>query len=48
MARPTLIDLNPNEFNYCPGMISLYECSGSRNAVDALSTKISVPVKQKM
>ena len=35
IARPTLVDLNLAEFNYCPGIISLDECSGSRNAVDA-------------
>ena len=47
MARSTLIDLNPVEFNHCPVMISLDKCSGGRNVVDALSTNIFVPVKEK-
>ena len=47
ISRPTLIDLNPVEFNYFPVMISLDKCSGSFNAADALSTKIFVAVKQK-
>ena len=43
MIRPTLIDLNAIELNYFPFMISLDKCKGSWNAVDDLSTKISVP-----
>ena len=43
MIRPTLIDLNAIELNYFPFMISLDKCQGSCNAVDDLSTKISVP-----
>ena len=43
MIRPTLIDLNAIELNYFPFMISLDKCKGSCNAVDDLSTKISVP-----
>lgn len=45
MGRPTLIDLNLAEFNYCPDRISLDECSGTHNAADALPTKIFVSVK---
>ena len=40
MVRPTLIDMNPNEFKYYPFMISLNNCTGSCNA---LSPKICVP-----
>ena len=47
MARPTLIKLNPVEFNYYPFMISLDKCNGSYNVVDDLSTKICVPSKTK-
>ena len=43
MIRPTLIDLNAIELNYFLFMISLDKCQGSCNAVDDLSTKISVP-----
>ena len=46
MARATLIDLNPVEFNYFPSVISLDECSGSRNAVEAISTKKIVKKKE--
>ena len=42
MTRPTLIDLNSVKFIYYPFMISLGKCNGNRNAVDDLSTKISV------
>ena len=42
MIRPTLIDLNAIELNYFQFMISLDKCKGSCNAVDDLSTKISV------
>ena len=37
MARPTLIDMNPNELKYYPFMISLNKCNGS---CDVLSPKI--------
>ena len=37
MARPTLIDMNPNELKYYPFMISLNKCNGSCNV---LSPKI--------
>ena len=47
MIRPTLIDLNPVELNHYPFMISLGKCNGSCNAVDKLSKKIRVQVKQK-
>ena len=47
MIRPTLIDLNPVEFNYYQFMISLDKCNESCNAVDDLSTKISVPSETK-
>ena len=45
--RPTLIDLNPVEFNYYLFMISLNKCSGSCNSVDDLSIKICVSSKIK-
>ena len=44
MVRPTLIDMNPNEFKYYPCMISLNKCTGSCNA---LSPKICVPKEVK-
>ena len=40
MVRPTLIDMNPNEFKYYPFIISLNKCTISCNI---LSPKISVP-----
>ena len=46
-CRPTLIELNPIEFNYYPFIISLDKCNGSCNFVDGLSTKICVPSKTK-
>ena len=42
MTRPTLIDLNSVKLIYYPFMISLDKCNGNRNAIDDLSTKISV------
>ena len=48
MNRPTLIDLNPVNFNYYPFMISPDKCNGScNNAVDDLSAKVCVPSKTK-
>ena len=47
MIRPTLIDLNPVEFNYYPLMISLDKCSGSCNSVVDLPTKIRILSKTK-
>ena len=47
MIRPTLIDLNPVEFNYYPFMVSLDKYSRSCNAADDLSTKICIPSKTK-
>ena len=47
MIRPTLIDLNPVEFNYYQLMVVLGKYSGSYNSVDDLSTKICVPSKIK-
>ena len=41
MAKPTLINMNPNELKYYPFMISLDKCTGS---CDALSPKIYVKV----
>ena len=40
MIRPTLIDLNPDELNYYPLIVSLDKCSRSCDAADDLSTKI--------
>ena len=47
MITPTLIYLNPVEFNHYPFIISLDKCNGICNAVDDLSTKIRVPSKTK-
>ena len=47
MIRPTLIDLNPVEFNCYPFMVSLDKYSRSCNAADDLSTKICIPNKTK-
>ena len=47
MVRPTLINLNPIEFNYYPFMTSLDNCNESCNAADDLSTKICIPSKTK-
>ena len=44
MLRPTLVDLNPVEFNYYPFMISLNKCTGSCNV---LSSSICVPKETK-
>ena len=33
MVRPTLIDLKPVEFKYCPFIISLDKCNGSCNVL---------------
>ena len=44
MVRPTLIDLNPVEVEYCPSMISLDKCNGSYNV---LFPKICVQKKTK-
>ena len=44
MVRPTLIDLNPVGFKYCPFMISLNKCAGTCNV---LSPKICVPKETK-
>ena len=47
--RPTLIDLNPLNFNYYPFMISLDKCNGScNNVVDGLSPKAYVSLKRKV
>ena len=41
MTRPTLVDLNPDIFNYYPFKISLDKCRGIfNNAVDHLSAKV--------
>ena len=39
ITSPTLLVLNPVEFNYYRFMISLDKCNGSCNAVVDLSTK---------
>ena len=49
MARPTLIDSNPNEYNqgfrYFPFMVSFDRCNGSCNNLDDTSGRIFVPNK---
>ena len=47
MVRPTLIDLNLNEFDFYPFMISLDKCDGTCNAADELSMKICVASETK-
>ena len=44
---PTLIDLNPVEFKYCPFMFNLDKFSGSCNSGNDLSTKICLPSKKR-
>ena len=34
MVRLTLIDLNPDEINHYPSIISLYKCDGGCNTVE--------------
>ena len=43
MTRPTLIDVNPIEFNYYSFMISLDKCNLSCNFVYGLSMKVCAP-----
>ena len=45
LVRPTLIDLNSNELNYYPLMVSLERCNGSCNTLDNLSNKRCVANK---
>ena len=49
MTRPTLIDLNHDEYNqglrYYPFMINLERCSGNCNSFDNPSGQICVPNK---
>ena len=49
MTRPTLIDLNPDEYNqglrYYPFMVNLEKCSGGYNTLDDRSSQICVPNK---
>ena len=47
LGRPTLMDLNPIELNYCPLIISKDKCNGSCNVADDLSMKICVLSKTK-
>ena len=51
MARPTLIDLRPDDCNqglrYYPIMVYLDKCNGSFNSLDNLSNRIYVPSKIK-
>ena len=48
MIRPTLVDLNRVDLKYYPFIISLDKRTGSCKSVDETSTRICVPVKQKM
>ena len=49
IARPTLIDLNSDEYHqelsYYPFMVKLYRCNASCNMFDNSSTRICVPNK---
>ena len=47
ITRPALTDLSPVELNCYPFIITLDKCNGSFNAVDDLSTKISVSSETK-
>ena len=47
MNRPTLICLNPAEYNYYPFMVSLDKCSGSYNTANVLSAKLCVQKETK-
>ena len=51
MTRPTLIDLNPDEYNqrlcYYPFMVNFDKCTWGYNTVDDPSNKIYVPHKTK-
>ena len=51
MTRPTLIDLNPDEYNhglrYYAFMVNLDSCHGSCNTLDGPSDRICVPNKNK-
>ena len=46
ITRPTLVDLNPDEYNqgFCwyPFLVSLDRCKGSCNTLDDLSSKIGI------
>ena len=41
LIRPTIIDLNFVELDYCPFMSRLHKCNGICNAADGLSTEMS-------
>ena len=45
LARPTLVDLNLNELDYYPFIVSLDRRKGSFNTLDDLSCRICVPIK---
>ena len=49
IARPTLINLNPDKYNeewcYYPFMVNLDRCNGSCNTLDYPSNKVYVPNK---
>ena len=45
MARPMLIDLNPDELHYYLFMICLDRCDGSYNTVEEPFGRICVPNK---
>ena len=49
MTRPTLINLNPDEYNqvlhYYPFILDLDRCNGSCNSLDDTSGRICVPNK---
>ena len=40
LARPTLIDLNPNELHFCFFLVSLVKCNGIHIILDDLSSRI--------
>ena len=50
MARPTLIDVNPDKckqgLHYYPFIINLDRCNGSCNTLDDTCSRICVPNKR--
>ena len=46
IARPTLIDLNLEEFHYYQLMVTFDGCNGSFNTHDSLSSRICVRNKR--
>ena len=47
IARPTLLNLKPDELHYSPFMVSLDICDGSRNTVEDPSRRICGKTKYK-